>query len=193
MEMIKRLSLYKIRDLALNSGIYVYNVQQFSNLINRDKNISRVYMNRMVHNGLAIKLFNGRISFIDDDFIIASQMIFPSYISMNSALLFHNMTEQVARYVECITTINSMNYYDLGIIYHKIKPRLFFGYKRYAKNGSYIFVADPEKAVFDGLYYGIFSMDDVREFKEKIDFSGLIGNLSMLHDKRISGIVGALS
>ena len=193
MGMMERLSLYKIRALALNSGVYVYGVQQFSNLINRDKNISRVYMNRMVHNGLAIKLFNGRISFIDDDFIIASQMIFPSYISMNSALLFHNMTEQVTRYVECVTTVNSMNYYDLGIIYHKIKPKLFFGYKRYTENGSYIFVADPEKAVFDGLYYGIFSMDDVMEIKEKIDFSGLIDNLSMLHNKKISGIMRILS
>ncbi|MGC8686960.1 MAG: hypothetical protein ACP5SF_05345 [Thermoplasmata archaeon] len=89
---MKELSLYKICDMALNSGLSVYNVQEISNLINKNKNIARVYMNRLVKNGLATKLTNGKISFINDDFIIASQLISPSYISLNSALLYHNIT-----------------------------------------------------------------------------------------------------
>ena len=43
---MKILSLYKIRDMALNSGLSVYSVQEISNLINKNKNIARVYMNR---------------------------------------------------------------------------------------------------------------------------------------------------
>ena len=37
-------------------------------------------------------------------------------------------------YVECVDTVNSYNFHSLGIIYHKIKPELFFGYKRYDKD-----------------------------------------------------------
>ena len=39
-----------------------------------------VYMNRLVRNNLATKPVNGKISFINDDFIMASQLIYPSYI-----------------------------------------------------------------------------------------------------------------
>ena len=182
---MKELSLYKIRDMALNSGVSVYNSQELSNLINKNKNIALVYMNRLVKNGLATKLNKGKISFIKDDFIIASQLISPSYISLNSALLFHNITYQVPEYIECVDTINSFNYYNLGIIYHKIRPELFFGYRRYNKNGSFIFVANPDKAVFDGLYFKIFSKFDIMDFKNEIDFSGL---LSILKNIKIKGI-----
>jgi predicted transcriptional regulator of viral defense system len=182
---VKELSLYKIRDMALNSGASVYNSQELSNLINKNKNIALVYMNRLIKNGLAIKLTKGKISFIKDDFIIASQLISPSYVSLNSALLFHNISYQVPEYIECVNTINSFNYYNLGIIYHKIRPELFFGYKRYNKDGSFIFVANPDKAVFDGLYFKIFSKFDIKDFKKEIDFSEL---LSILKHIKINGI-----
>ena len=100
--------------MALNSGVSVYNSQEFSNLINKNRNISLVYMNRLVKNGLATRLINGRISIIEDDFIIASQLVSPSYTSLNSALLFHNISYQVPENVECVSTQNSINYYDLG-------------------------------------------------------------------------------
>ena len=189
---MKELSLYKIRDMAINSELSVYSVQEISNLINKNKNIARVYMNRLVQNGLATRLVNGKISFINDDFIIASQLVSPSYISINSALLYHKITYQVPQYIESVNTRNSLNYYKLGIIYHKIKPELFFGYKRYNKNGSFIFVANPDKAIFDGLYFSIFSQFDVNDFKREIDFSELITMLKKLKIKKIEKIMEML-
>lgn len=182
---MKELSLFKIRDMALNSGVSVYNSQEFSNLINKNRNISLVYMNRLVKNGLATRLINGRISIIEDDFIIASQLVSPAYISLNSALLFHNISYQVPEYVECVSTRNSINYYDLGIVYHKMNPALFFGYRRYEKSRSFIFVANPDKAVFDGLYLKIFSKYDMIDFRKEIDFSELLERLKNI---RIRGI-----
>ena len=123
----KELSLYKIRDMALNSGVGVFNPQELSNLINKKKSVALVYMNRLIKNGLAIRLRNGKISFNKDDFIIASQLVFLSYISLNSAILYHKITYQIPEHIEGVNTINSYNYYRLGIIYHKVKPELFFG------------------------------------------------------------------
>ena len=55
--------------MALNSGVRVYSVQEISNLINKNKNIARVYMNRLVQNGLATRLVNGKISFINQSYV----------------------------------------------------------------------------------------------------------------------------
>ncbi len=74
---MKELSLYKIRDMAINSELSVYSVQEISNLINKNKNIARVYMNRLVQKGLATRLVNGKISFINDDFIIYHSWFLP--------------------------------------------------------------------------------------------------------------------
>lgn len=190
--MMKELTLYKIRDMALKNNISVYNVNEFSNLIQKNNKIAIVYMNRLIKNNLATKPVNGKISFINDDFIMASQLIYPSYISINSALLFHKLTQQVPGKVECVTTINSINYNELGISYHKIKPELFFGYKRYTYNNSYIFVANPDKAVFDGLYLNIFSETDINEFKRNINFSDLIRHLKKVKIRKISQIMEIL-
>ncbi len=178
--------------MALSSGVSVYDAQELSNLINKNKRIALVYMNRLVQNGLAIRLINGKISFSNDEFIIASQLVIPSYISLNSALLYHKITDQVPEYIESVNTVNSYKYHRLGIIYHKIKPELFFGYKRYAKAGSFVFVADPDKAVFDGLYFNIFSKFDIMDFKDKIDFSELLPRLKNMKISRIHKILEML-
>ncbi len=53
---MKELSLYKIRDLAFESGRSVYNIQQLSNLIGRPRETTTVYFNRLVERNLAKRL-----------------------------------------------------------------------------------------------------------------------------------------
>ncbi|MCL5888827.1 MAG: hypothetical protein M1597_02570 [Candidatus Thermoplasmatota archaeon] len=88
---MKELSLYKIRDLATDSGRSVYNIQQLANLIGRSREITTVYFNRLVERKMATRLLRGRISFSDNDFIVATQLVEPSYISLDSAILFHEI------------------------------------------------------------------------------------------------------
>jgi len=167
---MKELSIYQIKDKALTSGRSVFSVQQLSNLIGKPKNISTVYMSRLLKKHLAFRLIKGKISFLKDDLIIATQLVEPSYISLDSALLFHHLIKQAQKNVECVTTRNSKNYSDLNIIYHKIPKELFFGYKRYNMADSYVFVAEPEKAIIDGLYLNRYSEIDISEHK-KLNFS----------------------
>ncbi len=162
---MKKLSLYSIRDKAVASGRMVFSVQQLANLIGRTKRIAKVYFSRLVNAGLATRLIRGRISFTDDDFIIASELVEPSYISSYSALLFHGISQQVPKYVECVTTKNTLKYPKLGLVYHKIPTSLFYGYRKHKKGNSYIFVAEPEKALIDGLYLGVFSEKDLQRFE----------------------------
>ena len=191
---MKELSLYQIRDLALESGRAVFSVQQLANLIGKPKPIATVYSSRLVNRGLASRVLKGRISFEKDDFVIATQLIEPSYVSLDSALAFHRIITQVTKNIECVTTINSINYGDLGIRYHKIPKGLFFGYKRHGRGRSYLFVAEPAKALIDGLYLNIYSKKEAMEYMGKLDPSrleSLTGQFKGRGSKKISGVIGS--
>ncbi len=161
---MKELSMYKIREMALNSDRAVYNTAQLSNLIGKDYSTASVYLTRLWTNGFAKRLMRGKISFIDNDFVIASQLIEPSYISLSSALLFHNISKQVPHRIQSVTPVNSIMLDDLGLEYHRIPPELMFGYERHTMGGSYCFVATVEKALLDGYYLNYFSADDLHPY-----------------------------
>lgn len=124
-------------------------------------------------NKLATRVMKGTISFVDDPFVIATQLTEPSYVSLGSALLFHKIIQQVPKALECVTSKNSLRYERMKIIYHKIPSELFFGYKRHAKSGSYVFVAEPEKAVIDGIYLNKYGKTELKELMPKLNHSRL--------------------
>jgi predicted transcriptional regulator of viral defense system len=185
----KELTLYKIKEMALNSHRAVYNTAQLSSLIGKDFNTASVYLTRLWKNGVAKRLLRGKISFLDNDFVIASQLIEPSYISLSSALLFHNVSQQVPHRIQSVTPVNSITYDNLGLEYHRIPPGLMFGYERHTIGESYCFIATVEKALLDGYYLNYFSWEDletylhnrkIREFKSYLEkFSGK-GKLKLL-------------
>ncbi len=180
---MKRLSLHKIRDMALSSGRSVYNTAQLSNLIDRNYSTSSVYLTRLWKQELAKRLTRGKISFIDNDFVIASQLVEPSYISLSSALLFHDAIQQIPRNVQSVTPTNSITYHDLALEYHKIPPELMFGFERHDLGGSYCFVATIEKALLDGFYLNYFSLKDVKEIGEEKKFNRMLPQLEKFSGK----------
>jgi predicted transcriptional regulator of viral defense system len=158
-----------IRDLALESERAVYSIQQLSNLISKPKSIAKVYASRLVKKGLAKRLTRGKISFVEDDYVIATQLIEPSYVSLSSALLFHGLIQQVPAAVQSVTPTNSRKYEKLGLVYHKIAAALFFGYLRYKKGSSYVFIAEPEKALLDLVYFTPPRKEMISEIIGKLD------------------------
>ncbi len=168
MIVVQKSPLYRIRDNALASGRAVFSVQQLSNLTGRKRSIAMVYLSRLVKNKMAKRIKKGKIAFTDDDFIIATQLVEPSYISLDSALSYHGISKQVTRSIECVTTKNSLNYKELGIRYHKISEGLFFGYERHRRGNGYVFVAIPEKAIIDGLYLNLYSKKDLVEYLQNM-------------------------
>lgn len=166
---MERLNLYKIKEMALRSKRAVYSVQQLANLIRKPKRIAKVYLSRLVEKDLAKRVLRGKITFVDDDYVVATQLLEPSYVSLMSALLFHGLINQVPQQVECVSPKNSRRYLEHGVTYHKIPPSLFFGYEKYQKSNSYIFVADPEKAVIDGVYLDLLPVNILEDISDKLD------------------------
>ncbi|WP_088820418.1 type IV toxin-antitoxin system AbiEi family antitoxin domain-containing protein [Candidatus Mancarchaeum acidiphilum] len=137
----------------------------------------------------------GKYSLVDDNFAIASQLINPSYISIESALLFHDIIQQVPRDIECVTTVNSIRLEELGINYHKIPPSLFYGYKRVERGQSYAFVAEPEKAIIDGIYLGMYSIDQLKEYLGSLNkkrLTELANNYKGYGSKNINKVIASL-
>lgn len=162
-------NIYEIKERALKSGRVVFSVAQLANLMGKPRSIARVYMQRMVKKGIARKLMRGKISFSDDDYAIASQLVEPSYISLDSALLSHGLIMQVPALTECVTTKNAICYKELGISYHRISPRLFYGYKKQRRGETYVFMADAEKALIDAVYLNAIAKNHARELAGKTD------------------------
>lgn len=83
-----------------------------------------------------------------DVFKVATELIWPSYLSFWSALYLYNLTTQIPRKVFVLTTKQKQSV-KVGeeIEFVKVKPKLFFGYKR----EEYL-IAEKEKAILDSLY-----------------------------------------
>jgi hypothetical protein len=72
--------------------------------------------------------------------------------------------------------------------YHQITPKLFFGFKKYNLDGSYAYIANPEKAILDGIYYGIYNKSTLQDYKSLINFK-LLKKYSKLYPKRVKSVV----
>ncbi|MBD3413470.1 MAG: hypothetical protein GF421_03440 [Candidatus Aminicenantes bacterium] len=74
----------------------------------------------------------------------------PSYISLESALFMHGISEQTPQVLTCISTNKTKTFHtDMGeIAYYHVKKELFFGYEF----SDQFFLASPEKAALDYVY-----------------------------------------
>ena len=187
---MKKWNLYKIREQALLQKQAVFSIQQLANLISKPKQVAKVYASRLVKKGIAMRIQRGKISFVDDAYVIASHLVQPSYVSFHSALLIHGLIQQVPKYIECANTKNSRVYKTIGITYHKLPPGLFYGYKKVPKAGSYMLLAEPEKAILDGLYLGVFSKKDLQELKfDSGRMASLLGQYNGRGKKKLEKMV----
>ena len=89
------------------------------------------------------------ISGASDD-AVASHIVYPSYLSLISALRYYNLTNQIPaeKYVITTTRHKPLLFHKYLIRFIKVDKKLMFGYGEV--NG--VSVASPEKAFVDTLY-----------------------------------------
>src|SRR3989338_22343 len=91
--------------------------------------------------------------FTEHEFIIASALISPYYISYWSALNYYGLTEQVSKTIFIATTKRKLEKELMGLKFrfitlHKTK---FFGFRSILQNNHYINIAEKEKVIIDCL------------------------------------------
>ncbi len=154
------MNLYEIRESVLKTGKLVWSSGELANYLQLPKDILSVYIHRMKKKGL-VSIVHKKICFTDNDFIIANNLVTPSYISMKTALFLHGQLQQIPFTIELVTPVNSRiidNYK-----YFRINPKLFFGYEKVNIDNSSVYVATVEKAIIDGIYYNNISRSTIDE------------------------------
>ncbi len=116
----------------------------------------RVSVSRLASSGALTKL-GGKLYTIDPSSInwmkLASELYYPSYVSFESALSYHNILSQQPIHLSLATTKRTKNTTvgNKNIFYHHIQEKLFWGYVREQE----AYIADPEKAFLDIAYLSL--------------------------------------
>ncbi|MFC1876821.1 type IV toxin-antitoxin system AbiEi family antitoxin domain-containing protein [Thermodesulfobacteriota bacterium] len=130
---------------------------------------ARVTASRYVQKGLLVRikrnLYVLRESWVaatrEEKFLVANLGQTPSYLSLMTALDYHNITTQIQRdFFESVATQRTKTLSAGGSVfrYSKISTDLYFGFEK--KDG--FFIANPEKALLDAVYlssYGRYALD----------------------------------
>ncbi|MFH1846905.1 MAG: hypothetical protein ABH869_05055 [Candidatus Omnitrophota bacterium] len=96
--------------------------------------------------------------FVIPDMHVANRLYGPSYVSLETALSNYSIIPEVSMAVTSVTTKSTRQFKNKHglFIYRTIKSGAFTGYY-VEKQGSYsIFMAEPEKALIDYLYFKMY-------------------------------------
>ena len=168
---MSRQNLYDIKEKAINSKQKVFSIKDLATLLGKSTNVSGVYFNRLIKRGLAYKIKDGLLCFVNDDKVIATNIVQPSYISLNSALYYYGLIEQIPQTYEVVSTRQVR--YKTQYKYYVINSKLLFGYTMEKAGESYFFIADPEKAFLDLVYFFGFSKAYFGDIKQKLNLKKL--------------------
>jgi len=179
-QIIKRLSTKKIPLFSLNE---LEGILQIDNRQTLYKRIAR-----LARNDILQKLIKGKYYFtLNDvnDFTLSNFLYQPSYISMQSALSFHNIITGFSYQITSITIKKSKNIVinQKDFSYSKIDTNLFWGWE---KRQDFL-IARPEKALLDYVYFatkGLVNLD-----WDEIDMTNLDRKLLLEWGRKYDKIV----
>ncbi len=88
---------------------------------------------------------------------IATQIVHPSYLSLEWALQYHGMIPEAVENPTCVTTKRPQCIQAIGrlFLYHHIQPNLLTGFTAVSFDGLLAPVATAEKALFDVIYFHV--------------------------------------
>ena len=140
----------------------------------------KVLLHKLVKKGTIYRVERGIYATVDDPIIIAGNIVFPSYISMYTALYIRGALYQVPSIIQVVTTRRKknkkINFLGNLIEFYRIKKTYFFGFEYIPYNNFEIPVANVEKAIIDIFYFlgnilGTIDMEYINEerLKEYLD------------------------
>jgi len=152
---------------------------------------------RYANKGFILRVKRGLYVFPDalpPDLYIANKLCEPSYVSLEFALSYWGVIPETVYQITSITSKTPRRFETLGKIYsyRRITTRnAFTGYSVEKQKGFSFFIADPEKAFVDSLYFRIFDgKKPINRFnKSKINIAKAIKYASLFKNPKLIGIV----
>lgn len=174
----------------------VFTVEDAVRLLNKPKSYVLLYLHRLGRQKLIIRIERGKYALRDaDPFVVASNLIFPSYISLWMAFHLHHLTTQLPITTEVIVSRQkkSIEFNEYKIEFIKMRPDLIFGYRKQRSTYGYLYLAEKEKAILDCLYLDRGpDLDDIRHALHECDLKKLEGYALRMGSKALIQRVGYL-
>lgn len=168
----------KIRELNSISRLY-FGYRDIAKALQIGSESARVSASRYVKQGLLVRLKpdiymlpeRWRAASPEERFALANLTQSPSYVSLLTALDYHEITTQIQR--ELIESValkhtKALSFTECTFRYTKIHRNLYFGFVR---RGDF-FIATAEKALLDAVYlasFGRYALDLPSIDQEKLD------------------------
>lgn len=129
----------------------IFRIQDIERIAFCDREYAKQILNRLKKRELIKQVRKNAYTTKDNIFVIASNVVRPSYISFWSASYFLGYTEQILNTVHVATTkrAKSLNFMGYNIKFIPIKH--FFGYKKMQTDDGEIFIVENEKLLVDAL------------------------------------------
>ena len=113
-------------------------------------------LSRISNTNQLIHIKRGVWVFPDTDALVLPSFLtlpFPSYVSLQTALYFHNMISQIPSIIYAVSIGRAKTYKTpiATVSIHHIQPSFYFGYEEKGVNGL-LKIASPEKALLDIFY-----------------------------------------
>ena len=185
----------KPKDIALVQRLLSLNKPYFSpadleKILGQRRPALYVTLNRLVKYGVLVRLRKGvyQVALQSSDLAhIANVLVYPSYLSFESALSRYGILSQVP-YILTFATIHRSRRLSLGdtvVEFHQLKGELFFGYTLHDR----LYVAEPEKALLDQLYLATRGLTNIT--LDELDLSSLDPNRLRAYAGRFPATVQA--
>lgn len=133
----------------------VFTVRDIADVLNKGREYAYLVAYRLKKREVIHEIEKGKYTLEEDPFLIASWIVWPSYVSGWAALNYYKLTEQLPFTIHVVTTRKRkrkiVSYGNTKIEFIKVRGSAFFGFRRMAYQNREIFIAEEEKAIADAL------------------------------------------
>ncbi|MBI2459368.1 MAG: hypothetical protein HYV53_02320 [Parcubacteria group bacterium] len=147
-----------VHDTLQKKKITLFTPDEFSRVFKSPARQSRYFLETYTKHGLLVRLRKGLYALkemIPNEEVIANALYQPSYISLEYALSRYGIIPEMPYTITSVTTKITTVFTALGrdFSYQKIKKSAYTGYIPEEVGRRTIFIATPEKALVDYLYF----------------------------------------
>ena len=149
---------FAIQEKLEEKGMTLFTPNEFWRLFSLSPEKTKYFLETYTKQGLFIRLKKGIYALkrkYPNEEVIANTLYKPSYISLEYALAVYGIIPESPYTITSVTTKATASFVALGreFSYTKIKKMAFTGYVPKKAGDRTYFIADPEKAVADYMYF----------------------------------------
>ncbi len=147
-----------VADILQEEKIQIFSSQEFSRIFKTSSRQTRYFLEAYTKRSFLVRLKTNLYTLKMNppkEEVIANALYKPSYLSMEYVLSRHGIIPESVYVITSISTKATTNFDVLGrkFSYQKIKKSAYTGYVPEKVHNKTIFIAEPEKALVDYLYF----------------------------------------